>query len=165
MNKQERDELILSNQKLVYSTINKLYPTYRNDEDMIQEGMVGLIRAADTWDESKSKFSTYAVHCIRNHLIDYMRSQLKQPNSLSLDYEYDEDCNLGDLIVGNEDIDLTGTVYESFYETLSEEDKLLLDLAPTHSRIELAKIFDVNRATITIRKKRLLKEWNKFNER
>ena len=36
-----KNELVEKNMKLVYYIINKHYPTYSYNEDVIQEGMVG----------------------------------------------------------------------------------------------------------------------------
>lgn len=42
--------------------------------DLCQEGAVALCRAADTYKEGKTAFSTYAVKVIRNHLLSYCRN-------------------------------------------------------------------------------------------
>ena len=63
-----KNELIEKNMNLVYFVISKYYPTFIHDEDIVQSGMLGLCKAADKWDESKSKFSTYAGRCIRNEI-------------------------------------------------------------------------------------------------
>lgn len=105
MNKQE---LIESNKKLVYHSISKYYPTFINDEDIIQSGMVGLCLAANSWDESRSKFSTYAAKCILNSIKMELRNRNKHYGVLSLEYETETDdgkTTFGDLIEGDSDID------------------------------------------------------------
>lgn len=77
MEQYTRDQKVIENQKLVYLAYKQLTKTpliLQNEDDIISEGMIGLIRAADTFDESKGKkFSTYAVKCIHNAMLQYIR--------------------------------------------------------------------------------------------
>jgi RNA polymerase sigma factor (sigma-70 family) len=42
-------------------------------EDLMQEGMIGVIKAVDNFDDSKdTKFSTYAVFWIKKYILDYI---------------------------------------------------------------------------------------------
>lgn len=66
--KKARDTLILENQGLVGFTLGKFHKKYGrvsgmiDHEDLYQEGMFGLIKAIEQYDESVgSAFSTYAV--------------------------------------------------------------------------------------------------------
>lgn len=46
-----------------------------DSEDLIQEGMFGLLRAIRTYDTNRSaSFKTYADHCIRNRLINVIEA-------------------------------------------------------------------------------------------
>lgn len=104
-----KKQLIEDNLNLVYHIVNKYYPTYIHDEDIIQCGMLGLCKAADKWDEGKSQFSTFACHCILNEIRMEFRKRAKHQNILSLDYEVDsedgERTSFGNLIVGDEDVE------------------------------------------------------------
>ncbi len=104
-----KKQLIEDNMNLVYGLIHKEYSTYKSDEDIVQCGMVGLCKAAEQWDESKSSFSTYATHCIRNEIRQELRSRSKHKGVLSLDFEMDdgdgEKVTFGDCILGDEDVD------------------------------------------------------------
>lgn len=105
-----KQQLVEDNMKLVYSLVSKEYPTYLTDEDIIQCGMLGLCKAAEKWDEGKSKFSTFATSCIRHEIQYEFRKRAKHQGVLSLDYEIkdgDTTCDfvtLGDCIVGDEDV-------------------------------------------------------------
>jgi RNA polymerase sigma factor (sigma-70 family) len=72
--------------------------------------MLGLCKAAEKWDESKSKFSTFATICIRRAIQDEFRKRAKHQGILSLEYEIktgDAPCDivtLADFIVGDEDV-------------------------------------------------------------
>ena len=59
--------LVVSNLRLVIN-IARQYNMYNKElsiEDLIQEGNIGLMRAARTWDVRESKFATYAYYWIR----------------------------------------------------------------------------------------------------
>jgi RNA polymerase sigma factor (sigma-70 family) len=69
--------------------------------------MLGLCNAAEQWDETKSKFSSFAWYCIRHEIIKEFKRRSKHNGVLSLDYETITDgvCGcLGDTIVGDEDV-------------------------------------------------------------
>lgn len=77
MEQSKRDKLILDNQRLVYYLYEQLSKTdivKSNKDDIVSEGMLGLIKAANTFDETKGyQFSTYAGLCIRNAMLMYIR--------------------------------------------------------------------------------------------
>lgn len=81
----DREELILNNMPLVYHVIHKYYPKYARDEDVEQCGMIGLIQAVDGYDETKSKFSTYAVTIIRREINRELKRREADKMLVSLD--------------------------------------------------------------------------------
>ena len=69
-----RDKLIEHNLRLVAHIIKKYYSSYRDQEDLISIGTIGLIKAVSTFDYSKgTKFATYASRCIENAILSQMR--------------------------------------------------------------------------------------------
>ena len=157
-----KQQLIEDNMGLVYHLVSKEYPTYLQDEDIIQWGMLGLCKAAEKWDESKSKFSTFAIICIRSEIQMEFRRRLKHKGIFSLDYEYDgEDgviTTLGDCVIGEEDvpyfdigIDLT---------RLKEKERKIAELLLTgKSQRDISKQLGVSTATVcrTVRKIRIMR--------
>lgn len=125
--KKELENLVVNNLGLVYDIVNK-YKTrilqFLEYEDAIQIGMLGLIDAANTFDETRQlAFSTYAYSCIRNSLfIELVRVKRKKRYAnnytISLDEvltENDEftllDClqseiNINEEVANNELINL-----------------------------------------------------------
>ena len=105
-----RQKLIEDNLKLVYHTVHKYYPAYATDEDIIQCGMLGLCKAADKWDETKSKFSTFACMCVINEIRQEFRRRAKHQGILSLDYEVDsedgEKSSFGNCIASEDKVEL-----------------------------------------------------------
>lgn len=63
--KSERNKLVEENLGLVYSCANRFKGRGAEYEDLVQAGCVGLIKAADNFDETRGfSFSTYAVPVI-----------------------------------------------------------------------------------------------------
>lgn len=66
--RKERNALVEANLRLVPWTVTRYAPTSDEEtfQDRVQSGMIGLIRAAELFDETKGfTFSTYAVRWIR----------------------------------------------------------------------------------------------------
>ena len=60
--KAARDEFIISNVRLVLSIVKRFDKAKVSADDMIQAGMIGLIKSADNFDLTVGvRFSTYAV--------------------------------------------------------------------------------------------------------
>jgi RNA polymerase sporulation-specific sigma factor len=115
-----KQRLIEENMNLVYSIVSKEYPTYIHDEDIIQSGMLGLCKAAENWDERKSKFSTYAWRCIRNEINNEFISRKPHSQNISLETRIGEDGTLGDILPGDDDVGYVDD--ETFCDQLTEEE-------------------------------------------
>lgn len=79
--KTARDELVCSNLRLVVSIAKSFRTNKMTLADLVGEGNVGLIRAAQTYDGERFpdvRFSTYAGRLIRNEIL----SALKEDNGL-----------------------------------------------------------------------------------
>lgn len=110
---------------LVYSVIRKEFPSFIGDEDIIQSGMLGLCRAANQWDESKSKFSTYAWSAISNEIKMEFRSRSKHQEILSLDYivttSEGDKVPFGDVIPAEQDSTFTLAEFDERVLTPNEQ--------------------------------------------
>ena len=107
----DRNKLIEDNLPLVYFVILKKCGINGYDDrfdDLFQCGCIGLILAADAYDESKEKFSTFACKCIYNELVRYFRQEKK--------YHSIPTVSLSKVIYGHEDGVLT------IEDTISYED-------------------------------------------
>lgn len=73
---QVRNQLIVHNHRLVYHTVEKYFSHVaflKCDDDLVQEGTVGLIAAIDGFNPTKGfKFSTYATVWIKNSIVNYL---------------------------------------------------------------------------------------------
>lgn len=81
---------------IVNSITRRCFLVGGEQEDLVQEGTVGLFKAIMTYDKNKNTlFSTYARSCIRNEILGEIRRSQEDKNKLLNDYvsldEQDED--------------------------------------------------------------------------
>lgn len=162
MNKQQ---LIEENMNLVYFLIHKKYPTMVYDEDLIQCGMVGLCTAADTWDENKSQFSTYACACILYEIRKEFRRRSKHKETLSLDFQVkneDSEADFIEVVAGSEDIDFVDC--ERFYQALQPKERQIVEYRKMGlTNKEIGEKFGVKENTISMRLRKLRFLWRDLN--
>jgi len=80
-----RQKLIESYQPLVFKAALP-YRDMENVMDIIQEGTVGLIEAAESFNPNLgTAFSLYAIHRIHGRMIDFLRRELKIDEKYNLD--------------------------------------------------------------------------------
>lgn len=93
-------KLISSYQPLVFKTAVQFHMTEEITLELIQEGTVGLLEAAESYDYTKGvAFSLYAVHRIRGRMCDFMNREFSR-DELSLDREIAEGWSLAEFIPG-----------------------------------------------------------------
>jgi RNA polymerase sigma factor (sigma-70 family) len=155
-------QLIEDNINLVYSLISKEYPTYIYDEDLIQSGMLGLCKAANTWEEGKAKFSSYAWKCIRNEIYQEFKRRKPFNNLCSLDAPIGDGLTLAEVIVGDEDVQYVD--FEPFFNTLTkaEQDTVRLKTKDL-SNVEIAHQLGVSHQTVSKTIRRVKHKWEHFN--
>lgn len=62
--------LIEHNLRLVAHIIKKYYSTFKDQDDLISIGTIGLIKAVSTFNTDKgTRFATYASRCIENTIL------------------------------------------------------------------------------------------------
>lgn len=84
-NRQARDLLIEHNLRLVAHIVKKYTQPERDNEDLLSIGTVGLIKAVDSFDESKGiRLGTYAARCIENELLMFFRAGKKTAKEVYL---------------------------------------------------------------------------------
>jgi len=81
-----KDEIILENLPLVKKVASKIYYKLPDCDiefdDLVNTGIIGLIKAIDKYNEGKAKFSTYAYIKIRGEILDYLRNLEIVPRSV-----------------------------------------------------------------------------------
>lgn len=82
--KEARDLLISHNMRLV-AHIAKKYSSTIETDDLISVGSIGLIKAVNTFDNSKGiQLATFAARCIENEILMLLRANKKFKNDVSL---------------------------------------------------------------------------------
>jgi RNA polymerase sporulation-specific sigma factor len=131
--------------------------------------MVGLCKAANTWRDDKSEFSTYASRCILNEINLEFRNRKKHSNNLSLDYEVDgkgsEVIAFGELLTGDEDVNyIDYDSVDAFYDTLTDVEKEILRLRRSGlTSTEIGERVGYARNTVSWKLRQLRNKWGKFN--
>jgi RNA polymerase sporulation-specific sigma factor len=128
-----KEQIILSNYSIVFSVMQKL-SIPASDEDMFQTGIIGLLKAINTFDFSKGyQFSTYAFPVVRNEILMEFRKIKKSVNaSFSLDDNVDigdgESVSYAEMIADRKDYE-ENTVNSMLAQQIFEE------LSPREQRI------------------------------
>ena len=105
-----RDKLIEHNLRLVVYIAKRFENTGVGIEELISIGTVGLIKAVNSFSNSKStRFATYAAKCIDNEILMYFRSAKKSARDVYLDEPVDTDkdgntMSLIDIISDDENL-------------------------------------------------------------
>lgn len=72
------EKLVLSNLRLVMKIVNDFRGYNLPEEDMFQEGVVGLMRAVKKFDPSKGfRLATYATHFITERVMEFIKHNLR----------------------------------------------------------------------------------------
>lgn len=138
--KEAKDVLVEHNLRLVAHIIKKYSQPDRDMDDLLSIGTIGLIKAINTYNESKgNRLVTYASKCIDNEILMYLRSEKKKQRETSL-YEpigTDKEGNAISLldIIECEDKDIveeydvkskTKTLYENFTKVLNDREQEII---------------------------------------
>lgn len=108
--------LIEHNLRLVAHIAKKYSPTPGYDvDDLISIGTIGLIKAIDSFDESKNiRLATYASRCISNEILMLMRASKNRKKEVSLEEPIGTDSEGNTIsllnILCNEDGDIEGEI-------------------------------------------------------
>lgn len=80
-----KHQLILHNLRLVAHIAKKYSSLQRDPEELISIGIIGLIKAIQSYDTEKSiRLATYASRCIENEILMSLRFSRKFQNDISL---------------------------------------------------------------------------------
>lgn len=90
--KAAKDYFIEHNLRLVAHIIKKYYASYKDQEDLISIGTIGLIKAVGSFDTEKGiRFATYASRCIENEILMHFRGRKKHAQDLYIQDPIDVD--------------------------------------------------------------------------
>lgn len=110
--REEIEQMVRDNEKLIFHVIHRDYPVYVEDEDAQQEARIGLWKACERFNPNKGAFSTYAIRGIRNALHTYWRGEQtlrEHYPKVSIDAEVKDtlsgELTLGDTLPSKENIE------------------------------------------------------------
>ena len=117
-----RKILVEHNLRLVVYIAKKFENTGVDLEDLISIGTIGLMKAINTFNNSKNiKLATYASRCIENEILMFLRRSNKIKGEVSIDEPLNQDGDGNDLLGTDEDV---------VYKNLEDEvDRRLLKAA------------------------------------
>lgn len=134
----EQRKLVEDNTRLAYEFVHRKGFTYGYEfEDAVQIALLGLIYAAMTFKESKSKFSTYAFLAMQSQFNMEYRKIKKQKESgiinvsLSEPITENEELSVEDVVVEHQDsIENIETVIaiKDAYEKLNDKEKQVISM-------------------------------------
>ena len=87
-----KTRLIEHNLRLVAHIIKKYYSAFKDQDDLISIGTIGLIKAVSTFKPEKgTRFATYASRCIENEVLMHFRNKKKSAQDVYISDPIDTD--------------------------------------------------------------------------
>ena len=122
------EELYFENEALVYHVLHKKFPMSRFDDDFQQIARLGLWKACLRYDETKGKFSTYAVPAIENEIKMELRKMSRKPIETSLDalIRDTDELTISGICMGEQDVGFIDTIWVD--KELTDRQKRILSL-------------------------------------
>jgi RNA polymerase sporulation-specific sigma factor len=175
-----RNILVERNLRLV-AYISKKYTANMSpafSDDLISIGTIGLIKAITTFDGTKgSRLATYAVKCINNEILMYMRSSKKYQTELSLQEPVGTDkegnevsrmdllCNEGDSVLDEVDMNLQiKNLYSRIKDVLKGREREIIELrygllnGCEKTQKEIGKMLNISRSYVSRIEKKAMKK-------
>ena len=136
-----REKLVEHNIRLVlYEVTGKFKNVNYDKKDLVSIGIIGLMKAINTFDTTKKvEFATYAVRCIDNEILMFIRKIKKHQNVESLDnsvYQGSDgsDIKLEDMLSDDTNVEEDYTDNETYQiirmivDKLPEREQLIIKL-------------------------------------
>ncbi len=118
-----RGLLIEHNLRLVAHIVKKYLQPDKDNEDLISIGCVGLIKAVDSFDETKGiRLGTYAARCIENELLMFFRAGKKSAREVYLNDPIGTDKEGNAICL----LEILETEDEDYSEATEKKEKLRL---------------------------------------
>ena len=166
--KEARNILVEHNLRLVAHIVKKYYTGTNDYDDLLSVGVVGLIKAINTFDAAKTRrSSSYASICIQNEILMMFRNNKKTQQEISLSESVDSDKDgnnlvLMDVIAVDDDIvERIDTKFKSeklqqyINEELDEREKTVIELRyglnghKEKTQREIAAMLNISRSYIS----------------
>ena len=167
-----KEQIILCNQGMVGMILKKMNLNIL-DEDLFATGILGLVKAVNTFDFDKGfAFSTYAAMCIKNEILITFRKK-RIPIAFSLD----DNANLGngkevpylEMIACDRKFEeevIANRLFSEFQKSLTHTEKRIISLyLNSKKQKEIAEILGISQANVSRILKKLLEKYkNRFTD-
>lgn len=91
------EQLVANYKALIRSLANRFYLVGGDKDDLLQEGMLGLVYAIQSYDETKGSFPSFAELCVLRQILDAVkRDGAVKHKPLNTFVDLDETLNLTD---------------------------------------------------------------------
>ena len=154
-----KEQMILSNHGIVFSVMKNLSIPL-TDEDMFQTGIIGLLKAINTFDASKGyQFSTYAFPIVRNELLMAFR---KSKRSVVAAFSLDDNADIGngesvpyaEMIADGKDYEenvVNSMLAQQIFERLESMEKHIFTMFFVESRTqsEISKALGISQSYVS----------------
>lgn len=166
----ETNGIIRKYSKLVYKVLHDKFPMYTNDDDLIQVGYIALWKAADKYDPKRSRFSTYAYHCVFNAMVKELGHR-KPGNTVSLNQPVKVGDWVGELQDTIEDIKASpdgmnlAVDLDEFFKSLTKRQQTILGMKMYgHTGLEIARELGISKSLVTKELQAINELWEDFEE-
>lgn len=165
--KEEINRLVEDNISLVDFMLYKHFKMFINlypnlVDDLKQEGYIGLIKAAEQFDESKGAFITIATFCIKNTMMRFYQRYVKKHYNnknitvISADVTVtdDENITLLDTIFSEDyekDYRIDSIMTRTEYSEVKDINLILNMTAQGYSQEEIAKVIGISQVQVSRR--------------
>ena len=167
----DREQKIIDNMGLVHYVLHKYFPLYIDNQDNIQNGYVGLIKAVDSFDESTGNtFSTYASRCIFNEIAMDLRRRNKYAKDISLHTVLangdtrDDPLTIEDILIYEDDY--TPMYIQEFVQCLDEREITVLRyLMAGKNQTYISNRLGMTRSNVCLIVKKMRSKWKECRYR
>lgn len=176
-NMKARNEIITRNIRIVINhVLNNFKDNLYEKSELVSIGLVALIKAVDTYDNNRNViFYSYALKCIRNEILSYIRKNKKLSSNISLDsYFYDNGNDkkvpyINSLISDFDDVEniaINNELNRLLSQKINELDDIEKEVLNLYYNLDytqrqIGEILNVSYSTINNMLKRILKKLKK----
>lgn len=165
--KEDIDKLVEENIKLVGYALNKYFKKFREiypylEEDLYQEGCIGLFQAAKKYNTDKGAFSTIAMKYIRGRMTTFFKRYVKKHYSYKfksmestiLDSNDSDSIRLMDILPSNDNITdfrLYSLEKRVKHSDINDIDIIVKMIADGYSQREIGKQIGISQVEVSRR--------------
>ncbi len=165
---------IKMNKRLVYYVIKR--NDYEQKDEYVSAGFYGLLKATQTFNESRGNFSTYATMCIKNEILMEIRKENRRKVELSLQQtviksdENGKEITYMDVLTSKENFEkkyenltmIREAIYYLLNYLLYIDKKIILLAMQGHSNVEISRVLQVSPAHICRLRKIAVQKLKKY---